>query len=284
MSSQNTEKENLQNEYPHRQTAFSISGIIIALLLIPLTNLFPLHGPSSRAWFPLLSNWLKTLLLFPSDKLVPDPVIRLVAMLAVGIVILYLLLDFSASDSRGQSYLKTREILLWILIVLFVLVPLIGIMAKRFESDQSVYSHDGGVYQTTEAMEMFLEGRNPYTHDYQNIYMKLYAEKSGVVEPLFHNPYLPGSFILPLPVYFISQAIFGMHFQRIFYLICYLLLLLMLRTMACGETRLALLAAVGLNPAVGYFLHQGRNDIALAVLLIAVVWSLEKKWPAIAGI
>jgi len=268
----------------NKRSAFSISGIIIALLLIPLTNLFPLHGPSSRAWFPMLSGWMKKLLLFPSDNLVPDPLIRLVAMLAVGSVILYLILDLKAADFHGKMFLKSRETLIWIMISLFVLVPLFGIMAKRFESDQSVYSHDGGIYQTTEAIEMLLDGRNPYTNDYKNLYMKLYADRSGISEPLFHNPYLPASFILPIPVYYISQAVFGMHFQRIFYLICFIVLLLLLRTMARGETRLALLAAVGLNPAVGYFLHQGRNDIALAVLLIAVIWSLEKRLPLLAGV
>jgi len=266
------------------RSVFSISGILISLLLIPLTNLFPLHGPSTRTWLPVLPDWARPLLLFPSDKLVTDPLIRLTAALAVGTVILYLILDLKAQTSSAPATYRPREILVWLLIGLFVIVPLIGTMAKRYHSEQSVYNHDGGIYQTTEAIEMILDGRNPYTHDYQNLYMRAYAEQSGVIEPMFHNPYLPGSFLLPIPVYFISNAMFGMHFQRLFYLICFIGLLLLVRTMATGEKRLAMLVAVGLNPAVGYFLHQGRNDIALAVLLLATVWCVDKRWPVLAGV
>lgn len=279
----NPKTDNLQQNRPP-YTVFSVSALILTLLLIPLTNLFPLHGPGSRTWISSIPSWLHPLLLFPSDHLIPDPLIRLAATLAVGAVLFYVLLDFRRSFQKTTNTYILRESVIWVLIGLFVIVPLMATMMKRFDQENSVYSHDGGIYQTTEAIEMLLNGRNPYTHDYQGLYMKTYAAQSGIDEPLYHNPYLPGSFLLPLPIYFMSNALFGMHFQRLFYLLCYLGLLLIVRSMSSGENRLSMLVAIGLNPAVAYFLHQGRNDIGLAVLLVATVWCVSRRWPVMAGV
>jgi hypothetical protein len=165
-----------------------------------------------------------------------------------------------------------------------IIVPSFWIMTLRTVEGKLFSSHDGGILQTEAAIEMILEGKNPYTADYaSNESMRQYSQQSNIREPLFHNPYMPASFLLPVPLYLLGNYIFGDYDHHIFYILCFIGILLLARNASKGENRLALLAGVGFNPGSAYFLNMGRNDYVILLGLLLIPLLIEKKRSLSAG-
>ncbi len=275
----------ISSDMQNRLQVISPAGILMAVFFIPVTYFLPgfnIIRPVN--YLNVLPHWVKILLLFPSGKLVPNPVIRMSVTFASLSLLVFLLLDIHGFAVQKRSKYLVRELCIWIIAVFLVVIPALWIMQLRSVEGRQTNSHDGGILQTEEAMDMLMHGRNPYTEDYTSPYMKLYAKACEIDEPLYHNPYLPASFILPLPFYWLGDHFLGTYDQHFFYVLCYVIMLFVLRTSASGEQRLAMLAGVGLNPAMVWFLFRGRNDIVLFLGLILAVRCIESRKVITAGI
>ncbi len=267
-----------------RNSPLSITGIILLLVFIPLSNQLPgLYFETTNPYHADLPEWANILLLYPSTDLVDNPVVRMAATICALGILVFLFLDVAAQHNP-RRFLISRELILWILMLIIVVIPTFWTMLLRTTVSRQLFSHDGGILQTEEAMSMLRNGHNPYTDDYTSPLMRAYAEQSSIKEPLYHNPYLPASFLLPYPFYILAEDYFGIYDQHFFYILCFLLMMLTVRYFAKNEKRLLLMALIGLNPSTAYFVNWGRNDIVIFLCLISTIFFLERKWPIAAGI
>jgi len=183
---------------------------------------------------------------------------------------------FASHDCRIRNWLLVG------LLLLFVAFPTVYTMGLRHVGTLQG-THDGGVLHTEAAMDLLLQGENPYAADYrgtefervnrENNYWKNY----GRIPHLEHYPYLPFSFVAALPLQLVSNALLGWYDQRLFYLLTAFLAAWVLWRMATdGSRRRMLLAAIFLNPYFTQFFIEGRNDILLFLLVIASLLALQR--------
>jgi uncharacterized membrane protein len=135
--------------------------------------------------------------------------------------------------------------------------------------------------QTEEAMKLLLSGRNPYAEDYVGTAMADWHFKIGelTLNPaLYHLPYLPATFTLPIPFYLLVNSLFGWYDHRLFQLVALLILLVLLPTLGSApERKLSLLLAVGLNPLFAPFFVMGRNDVLVLLWLVSTTLLLRRR-------
>ena len=95
---------------------------------------------------------------------------------------------------------------------------------------------------------------------------------------LYHLPYLPATFTLPIPFFLIVNSFFGWYDHRLFQLVALLILLVLLPTLASSpERKLSLLLVVGLNPLFAPFFVMGRNDVLVVLWLVATTLLLRRR-------
>lgn len=182
---------------------------------------------------------------------------------------------------------RIKSSLLVALLLLFVAFPTFYSMGLRYAGSLQG-THDGGVLHTEAAMDVLLQGQNPYAVDYRSTEFENrnlstnYWKHYGEIPHIDHFPYLPLSFLAGLPVKLVSKAILGWYDQRLFHLLAAVLSALLLWKMAgSGSRRRMLLAAVFLNPFFTPFFIEGRNDILLFLLMAATLFSLKTGRPGL---
>jgi len=178
------------------------------------------------------------------------------------------------------SRLWTRRSALFVLLKLMVivigacflmLVPAAEQMACRQVQGRQLCAQDG-LIQTEEAVRMLLQGRNPYTEDYFGTPLETAPFPIYPSPALYHLAYLPFTFLVHVPFAYPIWRSGGWYDGRVVYIVCLLLGLPIVASMAVRATRrLALVTALGLNLPLLTFTADGRNDIlGLFCVLVSV--------------
>jgi len=166
-----------------------------------------------------------------------------------------------------------------LVVFLIVLAPTLLDIARRHQTAPYRFIHDGAI-QTEEASTFFLAGKDPYAESYAATPMAQsdFAIFEVTVNPaLEHNPYLPLTFILPIPFYVFAQYTLGWFDLRFVHLALFLALWLLLPRLTRDDDRkLGLLIAFGLNPLFVWFFVEGRNDIVVLFWFVLAVWALQR--------
>src|SRR5207244_1872264 len=129
------------------------------------------------------------------------------------------------------------------------------------------YIHDGAL-MVEEASRKFLAGMNPYVADYLDTPMFFWPMINNPA--LYHLTYFPFMFLVTGPfVWFFDH--FGFVWdQRYLYLPAYIGTLALVPFIVQGTARrLAMTAAIALNPQLFPFVVEGRNDFFVLLFLLA---------------
>ena len=192
------------------------------------------------------------------------------------------------SSRQDRLAFMARFFLLLLMVSSAVIVPsLRGIFGRLTATyDETGYSeayaniHDGAI-QVEYALEFLSSGRNPYEETYEDTPLVYYGF-SGIdlsVNPAInHFVYLPGFLITSFPVYKMFTQFNLPYDQRWIYLAAFIALILILPTIVSQPTqKLALLAAIGLNPLVTGPVILGMNDVIIILLIFLTALSLSKQ-------
>ncbi|MBN1550626.1 hypothetical protein JW979_04115 [bacterium] len=278
---------------------FSVAGLITTAFMLLLVAQLPgfystvaipdddsgdgYLNTKSFTYYSDLSNFLKKLLLYPTNQLVSNPVIRMSVTISCFALLLFLIFDILAKDNPYGKHLRKREFLIWLILLLLVIIPALWMSQLRLKYSYEPNSDIVGIRQTESAIEMILKGENPYTETYFLPFLNTSDQNSASPVLVNHNPNLPATFLLPAPFYWISLNQTGYYDQHYFYIIFFLLTFYLLGGMTTGENRLALLSFFGLNPFLAKSLIEGTNVIVIFSLLLITVRLIEMKRPLFTG-
>lgn len=171
-------------------------------------------------------------------------------------------------------------VITFVVLMLVVAPALFQIMQRRATAPYR-FVHDGAI-QTEEAIKYLLDGVNPYVASYSGTPMAGFEFSifDVTVNPaLEHNPYLPMTFLLPLPFYLILEGLTGWFDLRFFFLLLFLAMWLILPAFAAPANRNSLLVATALNPLFVPYFVEGRNDVVtLFFIALALLCMRRRAW------
>lgn len=207
------------------------------------------------------------------------PYDRSISALLVLFLGIYALLDFFESDETRWPILQTlRTTLILLVIFIIVIIPAGLAMGMRATTAPYRFVHDG-LIQSEAAARFLLRGENPYGSDYHETPLAdwPYDEGGVTVHPaLSHYPYLPLTFLLPLPIQWFIDELFGWFDQRIVLLLFFAGTLWLAWGLSENPVNQRLLLIIsGLNPLLVIFVIEGRNDIMTLFWLLATVRLLQ---------
>jgi len=196
-----------------------------------------------------------------------EPIGLVLNAITLGLFAIYALIDLALAEPRRSRW---KSWLLAAIVVFAVILPTAKLILLRQGSGPASYTHDGGVIQTEATIRFLLEGKNPYTEDYTNTPMAEWGF-SAYRTALYHYPYLPWTFLFSAPAYLLGQAV-GFYDQRLIYLLLFVVMLWLARSLApARRAALALVAVLALNPLMALDVIFGQNDVfVLAWLIIAL--------------
>jgi hypothetical protein len=174
---------------------------------------------------------------------------------------------FRDHRAHGSFTTRARVMHLAAIIATFVIIPTIASIILRETGKPYTYIHDGAL-MVEEASRKFLAGMNPYVADYLDTPMFFWPMINNPA--LYHLTYFPFMFLVSGPfVWFFDH--FGFVWdQRYLYLPAYVGTLLLVPFFVQGAARrLAMTAAIGLNPQLFPFVVEGRNDFFVLLFLFA---------------
>jgi hypothetical protein len=197
-----------------------------------------------------------------------EPLGLVLFALTLGLLGLYFLVDLL---QEGRWQLALKAILLGAIILTAVYLPTVKLMLLDAQGPRGSYSHDGGVLQTEATIDFLLQGKNPYVEDYTQTPMATWGHPDFRTA-LYHYPYLPWTFIFSAPFYIVGKVL-GFYDQRLVYLLLMTVALLVTHRLAYSpRAKLAVTAAIGLNPLMALDLIFGQNDVfVLCWLLFSLV-------------
>jgi hypothetical protein len=199
-----------------------------------------------------------------------EPLGLLLVALTLGLLGIYFVVDLGL---RGRWQGIVKAILLAAIIMTAVYLPAIKLILLDAQGPRGSYSHDGGVLQTEATIQFLLQGKNPYVEDYTQTPMATWGHPDFRTA-LYHYPYLPWTFLFSAPFYLVGQAV-GFYDQRLVYLLLMTIALALVGRLAHSpRAKLALVAAIGLNPLMALDLIFGQNDLFVLCWLIfsLVAW------------
>ncbi len=208
------------------------------------------------------------------------------AALNLTLLAAYAFFDFVALRTRIRHLARFGIVTL--MVMLLVVVPTWLEIQARYASAPYEHIHDGAI-QTEQAIQFLLAGKNPYVEDYTQTPMAQWGPYFGL-EPasnpaLFYLPYLPLSFIAPLPFYWAFQTWFGFFDLRIYQIILFVGLFgLLFQLTPDWERKLALAILVPLNPLFVPAFIEGRNDVVVLWWLGLMLYFLQRRWVAMATV
>jgi type IV secretory pathway VirB3-like protein len=148
--------------------------------------------------------------------------------------------------------------------------------------------HDGGVHVSDQAIQVLLDGRDPYQASYASVLARWRIDVQGrpATNPLVaHYPYWPGSLALLGAVEAPLQALGAEPDPRLLYLLVYCLLGLWLGWWSLRERGdLGLALAVCLSPLLLPYLWQGVNDVLLVAGMVVMAVALARGRVVLAGL
>jgi len=186
-----------------------------------------------------------------------DPIGLLLNAFALLALLAYLIIDLLHWPRRSYQ-LKWGALVIILVAALFL--PTVKLILLRAQSGPASYTHDGGVIQTEASVEFLLAGKNPYVEDYTKTPMAEWGFDQ-YRSALYHYPYLPWTFLFSAPFYLTGQAL-GHYDQRWLYLALLAIALFVAPHLAAtGRAKLALVAALALNPVMNLDITFGQNDV-----------------------
>jgi len=211
--------------------------------------------------------------------------------IAVGLLGLYVVLDVLGAPLR-EGGRRTRRLffggksaILAGIVALLVLWPTVNLIGQRHTMGLRNTVHDTSI-NVEEGTKFLLAGKDFYAQNYLNTPL---AQFKWHDEPLYGygpNPALwltdtfPGQELITVPFMLASNATLHWFDERFVYMVAFALTVLLLVLLApTASTRLALVAAVALNPIwVPTFIY-GQNDIlVLAEILAVIYFSGRARW------
>lgn len=209
-------------------------------------------------------------------------------LLYMALTIWQPLTDLAALPHRfGAQRLSflLRLALLWLILLITPIAVTLQNIQLRLQAEAGqgdgteafARIHDGAI-QLEMATDYLVEGINPYTATYEHPVMQLWLLQVEVNPATEHLVYLPGLLLLTLPVKWAATAVFGFYDQRLLYLLAFVLLVLLLPTIARKPAhKLALIVGIGLNPWLTQPVVWGMNDILVLLGLLLAARLLHKK-------
>lgn len=183
------------------------------------------------------------------------------------------------------------------LLLLMLLISPIAVTVRNIQARQQAEAGQGdlvaaylrlhdGALQVELALAHLQNGVNPYVATYDHPLMSIWDPEIGVNPATEHLIYLPGLLLAALPFQWMSTAVLGFYDQRLFYLLAFILVILILPTLARKPMhKLALVVGIGLNPWLVQPVVWGMNDIVVVLCLLLAALLLQKKhslWAAVA--
>lgn len=249
-----------------------------------LVGKIPFFDRLSPKAISLLTDWLN------------DPISLLVSTIIFFLVIVYLIVDLAqnwnngtkkhqpstrlrndieSTDSVPRRFYRAKLGILLGIIFVSVFVSTLGVVFLRHVSEPARFAHDGGILMTEQAMKWLLEGKNVYLESFVGTPMEAHFPN----EPsLTHYPYLPWTFLFPLPFYVAGNALFGWFDMRFIYLLQLGIMVGLAPALARSHTeKLILVAFLGLNPIMANDIIFGLNDIFILFWMFLGVYFFVKK-------
>jgi hypothetical protein len=180
-----------------------------------------------------------------------------------------LAVTYALRDRRGGQRFTTRArvVHLAAIVAAFVIVPTIASIVLRETGKPYTYIHDGAL-MVEEAARKLLHGMNPYVADYLDTPMFYWPMINNPA--LYHLTYFPFMFLVTTPFVWLFDHFGVVWDQRYLYLPAYIGSLLLVPSLAQGAARrLAMTAAIALNPQLFPFVVEGRNDFFVLLFLFA---------------
>jgi hypothetical protein len=227
--------------------------------------------------WPHVPGWL--LVPPPGASLVEDPIQRLLAALAAGAGLVYAAAGLLLGPGALRRALKAAG--LGLAVLALVLAPAGLQMALSVWHGKPWHGHDGGVLQTDQATDLLLQGVNPYSVDYLDTPQAEQSERSafwrrhGGNPALYHLPYPPGCFVLPVPLRPVARVLLGFYDPRLLYLLAYAAALWCAWALR-GPHRAATLAATALCPLLVPYLVEGRNEALALGPMLGLALALQR--------
>ncbi len=170
---------------------------------------------------------------------------------------------------------RARALHLAAIVATFVVVPTIASIVLRETGKPYTYVHDGAL-MVEEAARKLLNGVNPYAADYLDTPLFFWPMINNPA--LYHLTYFPFMFLVSTPFVWLFDHLGIFWDQRYLYLPAYLAACALVPFLVQGAARrLALTAAVALNPQLFPFVVEGRNDFFVLLLLFAGVALLMRE-------
>jgi len=188
----------------------------------------------------------------------------------------------------GQTRHLARLTLVFLIVMLLVAVPtLLEIQARRATAAYE-HVHDGAI-QTEEAAKFLLAGKNPYAENYVHTAMAQWPKYFGLAPrdnpALFYLPYLPLTFIAPLPFHWVFQTALGIFDLRIYHLIVFVSWFCLLFQMTpVRDRKLALAILLALNPLFVPTFIEGRNDVVVLWWFVLALYFVQRRRIALASL
>lgn len=180
-----------------------------------------------------------------------------------------LAVTYAVRDRRSGARFSTRArvVHLAAIIAAFVVIPTIASIILRETGKPYTYIHDGAL-MVEEAARKFLHGMNPYVADYLDTPMFYWPMINNPA--LYHLTYFPFMFLVTTPFVWLFDHLGVVWDQRYLYLPAYIGSLALVPFLIHGAARrLAMTAAIALNPQLFPFVVEGRNDFFVLFFLFA---------------
>jgi hypothetical protein len=182
---------------------------------------------------------------------------------------------FRDHRSRGSFTTRARAIHLAAIVATFVVIPTIASIVLRETGKPYTYVHDGAL-MIEEASRKFLAGMNPYVADYLDTPMFFWPMINNPA--LYHLTYFPFMFLVSAPFVWLFDHTGIVWDQRYIYMPAYIGTLALVPFIVQGAARrLAMTAALALNPQLFPFVVEGRNDFFVLFFLFAGVALLMRE-------
>lgn len=217
---------------------------------------------SDRAW-DLMRQWLT------------DPLSLLLVTATFLLLGLYLVADAVRERLSPTLVYRAKLGLVLALVGTTVVAQSLYLIALRRATGPASFTHDGGVIQTEAAVDMLLQGRNPYVEDYLDTPLAEWGLEKRTA--LYHYPYLPWTLIASAPIKLAFEGMIGWYDQRFLYLALFVAALALLPGLARDRSAaLLLVMVVGLNPIMGSDVIFGMNDSFVLAWMVLSLWLLAR--------
>mgnify|MGYP001570693889 CR=1 FL=1 len=170
---------------------------------------------------------------------------------------------------------RGRALHLAAIVVAFAVLPTLASIVLRETGKPYTYVHDGAI-MVEEAARKLLHGQNPYGADYLDTPLVFWPMVNNPA--LYHFTYFPDLFLITAPFTALFDRLGLFWDERYLYLPAYLATCAVAPLLVSGaDRRLALAAAIALNPQLFPFVVEGRNDFFVLAFVFGGLVLLQRE-------